>query len=63
MTTAELKKLSTEEVGTQYHNLKTELLDLKRKHRLSPLENPMRIAVLRKDVARLATEMTQRSKN
>jgi len=30
---------------------------------LSPLENPMRIAALRKDVARLATELTQRSKN
>ena len=63
MTTAELKKLSSEEVGTQYRNLKTELLDLKRKHRLSPLENPMRLTALRKDVARLATELTQRSKN
>lgn len=63
MTTAELKKLSNAEVGTQYQNLKSELLDLKRKHRLSPLENPMRIAALRKEVARLATELTQRSKN
>lgn len=63
MTTAELKKMSTEEVGIRYQSIKTELFDLKRKHRLSPLENPMRIAALRKDVARFATEMTQRSKN
>lgn len=39
MTTAELKKMSTEEVGTRYQSIKTELFDLKRKHRLSPLEN------------------------
>jgi ribosomal protein L29 len=55
--------MTTEEVGTRYQTIKTELFDLKRKHRLSPLENPMRIAALRKDVARFATEMTQRSKN
>jgi ribosomal protein L29 len=35
MTTAELKKMTTEEVGTRYQSIKTELFDLKRKHRLS----------------------------
>ena len=63
MTTAELKKMSAEEVAVEYRTKKTELLEMKRKHRLSPLENPMRLTALRKDVARLATEMTQRSKN
>jgi large subunit ribosomal protein L29 len=63
MTTAELKKMNAEELANQYRTQKTELLDLKRKHRLGPLENPMRLTALRKDVARLATELTQRSKN
>jgi large subunit ribosomal protein L29 len=63
MTTAELKKMSAEEVAVEYRAKKTELLEMKRKHRLSPLENPMRLTAIRKDVARLATEMTQRSKN
>jgi large subunit ribosomal protein L29 len=63
MTTAELKKMSAEEVAVEYRTKKTELLEMKRKHRLSPLENPMRLTAIRKDVARLATEMTQRSKN
>ncbi|MDP4833545.1 MAG: 50S ribosomal protein L29 [Schleiferiaceae bacterium] len=55
--------MNAEELANQYRTQKTELLDLKRKHRLSPLENPMRLTALRKDVARLATELTQRSKN
>jgi large subunit ribosomal protein L29 len=63
MTTAELKKMNAEDLANQYRTHKTELLELKRKHRLSPLENPMRLTALRKDVARLATELTQRSKN
>jgi large subunit ribosomal protein L29 len=40
--------------------MKDELFRMKRTHRMSPLENPMRITAARKLVARLATELVLR---
>lgn len=57
----EIRNLSEEELSKQFHDLKKELEDMKLKNRLSPLENPMRIASTRKIVARLTMEMSNRN--
>jgi large subunit ribosomal protein L29 len=57
----EIRNLSEEELSKQFHDLKKELEDMKLKNRISPLENPMRIASTRKIVARLTMEMSNRN--
>tara|TARA_B100000497_G_C7666209_1_gene401701 strand:- start:937 stop:1128 length:192 start_codon:yes stop_codon:yes gene_type:complete len=57
----EIRNLSEEELSKQFHDLKKELDDMKLKNRISPLENPMRIASTRKIVARLTMEMSNRN--
>ena len=57
----EIRNLSEEELSKQFHDLKNELEDMKFKNRISPLENPMRIASTRKIVARLTIEMSNRN--
>tara|TARA_Y100000385_G_scaffold130733_1_gene136032 strand:+ start:254 stop:439 length:186 start_codon:yes stop_codon:yes gene_type:complete len=57
----EIRNLSEEELSKQFHDLKNELEDMKLKNRISPLENPMRIASTRKIVARLTMEMSNRN--
>mgnify|MGYP001998737061 FL=1 len=57
----EIRNLSEEELSKQFHDLKKELEDMKLKNRISPLENPMRIASVRKIVARLTMEMSNRN--
>jgi large subunit ribosomal protein L29 len=57
----EIRNLSEEELSKQFHDLKKELEEMKLKNRISPLENPMRIASTRKIVARLTMEMSNRN--
>lgn len=57
----EIRNLSEEELLKQFHDLKKELEDMKLKNRITPLENPMRIASTRKIVARLTMEMSNRN--
>jgi large subunit ribosomal protein L29 len=57
----EIRNLSQEELSKQFSALSKELADMKMKNRISPLENPMRIASTRKIVARLTMEMSNRN--
>jgi large subunit ribosomal protein L29 len=57
----EIRNLSQEELSKQFTALSKELSDMKMKNRISPLENPMRIASTRKIVARLTMEMSNRN--
>ncbi|MDG1881242.1 MAG: 50S ribosomal protein L29 [Schleiferiaceae bacterium] len=57
----EIRNLSQEELSKQFNALSKELADMKMKNRISPLENPMRIASTRKIVARLTMEMSNRN--
>ena len=57
----EIRNLSEEELSKQFHDLKKELEDMKLKNRISPLENPMRIASVGKIVERLAMDMSNRN--
>ena len=57
-----IREMTTEEVQDALLNA-TEALDkMRMQHTISPLENPMVIKEKRKEVARLKTELTTRSK-
>jgi len=57
----EIRNLSQEELSKQFSALSKGLADMKMKNRITPLENPMRIASTRKIVARLTMEMSNRN--
>jgi large subunit ribosomal protein L29 len=57
---AELKELTTEELRARLQEDKASLTKFKFGHAVSSLENPLKINALRKDIARLNTELTQR---
>ena len=60
MKQSEIKELSTEDLQEQFVQLKKNYTDLKMAHAISPLETPMQLRGLRRTVARLATELTNR---
>ncbi len=63
METAEIKKLSDAELKEKVASEKSMLTKLKLQHSVSPIENPMRIRVQRKLMARLLTEASVRANN
>jgi len=60
MKNSEISALSTEELVARISEEKTALTKLKFAHAVSAIENPIRIQNVRKDVARLNTELTKR---
>jgi large subunit ribosomal protein L29 len=60
MKSSEISALSTEELNTRLSEEKTNLTKLKFAHAVSAIENPIRIKNVRKEVARLNTELTKR---
>jgi large subunit ribosomal protein L29 len=53
-------ELTTEELVARISEERTSLTKLKFAHAVSAIENPMRITKVRKDIARLNTELTKR---
>lgn len=60
MKTSEILELSTEEIVARISEEKANLTKLKFAHTVSAIENPSRISKVRKDIARLNTELTKR---
>ena len=60
MKNSEILELSTEEVVARINEEKANLTKLKFAHAVSAIENPTRINKVRKDIARLNTELTKR---
>lgn len=60
MKTREIKELSVKELQERLTNDKEVLSRLKINHAISPLDNPMQIRDVRKQVARIATELQLR---
>ena len=60
MKNSEILDLSTEELVARIGEEKANLTKLKFAHAVSAIENPTRITKVRKDVARLTTELTKR---
>lgn len=56
----EVLKLSQEELDAKLQELKEELLNLRFQHTINQLDNPMRLGHVRKDIARVKTEIRQR---
>jgi len=60
MKNSEIKELTTKEIVERIDTEKDRLTRMKLNHAISPLENPITITGLRKDIARLKTEMRNR---
>jgi len=60
MKQSEIKELSAADLQEKLSSLKKSYTDLKMAHAISPLENPLELRALRKTVARVATELTNR---
>lgn len=60
MKNSEIIELSTEEIVDRITEEKSNLTKLKFAHAVSAIENPSRINKVRKDIARLNTELTKR---
>ena len=58
--TIELKNLSDEDLQNEVAQLSSDLSKLKFDHAVSGIANPLRIPVLRKEVARINTEIRAR---
>jgi large subunit ribosomal protein L29 len=57
-----IKDLSIAELQQQINDAERELQRLKFAHGLSPIENPLQIRTLRRQVARLLTALTSKQK-
>jgi len=60
MKNSEILELSTEELVAKIGEERANLTKLKFAHAVSAIENPTRITKVRKEVARLTTELTKR---
>ena len=60
MKQSEVKELSVAELQEELAKAKKAYTDLKMAHAISPLENPIQLRSIRRSIARMATELTQR---
>lgn len=60
MKQSEIKELSVEELNEKLSAFSKELGSLKMTHAISPLENPSQLRSIRRSIARINTEITQR---
>ena len=60
MKQSEVKGLSVAELSQKLSELKETYSELKMAHAISPIENPLTIRSLRRDIARVASELTRR---
>ncbi len=63
MKNSEIKALSVEELNTTLASEQAQLQRFKFAHAISSIENPMKIRSTRKQVAKLATEISLRKSN
>ena len=57
----EIAKLTIEDLNSRLIDFKNQYVSLKLTHKMAPIENPLRIKEMRKLIARLSTELTNRS--
>lgn len=60
MKTSEIKELTIEEIIEKIETERGELVRLELNHSISPLENPLQIRSLRKNIARMQTILQQK---
>jgi large subunit ribosomal protein L29 len=60
MKQSEVKELSVAELQEKLGETKKSYADLKLSHAITPLENPVQLRAIRRTIARIATELTNR---
>jgi len=60
MKQSEVKGLTTAELQEKLGETKKSYADLKMAHAISPLENPLQLRTIRRTIARITTEITNR---
>ncbi|WMW77457.1 50S ribosomal protein L29 [Flavobacterium sp. 20NA77.7] len=60
MKKSELSNLSVAELQNKLGELKKSYMELKMAHTISPIANPLQLRTLRREVARVATEISKR---
>jgi len=55
----EVRKMSSAELETKLQDLKKDLFQLRLQHATNQLDNPIRIAEVKKDIARVKTMLRQ----
>ena len=63
MKAKEIKSLSTEELTKKLDELKKDLFMLRMQHATTQLDNPMRLAAVKKDIARIKTIIREKETN
>ena len=63
MKIAEIKELATAELKERIEADVTRYAQMKLNHAISPLENPMQLKSLRRDIARMKSELRSRELN
>jgi large subunit ribosomal protein L29 len=57
----ELREMTVEELGTKRREIRHEMLNMRIQQQSGQLENPSRIKLLRKDVAKIETIISERA--
>ena len=63
MKAKELKNLSVEKLEEKLQDLKKDLFMLRMQHATNQLDNPMQIAAVKKDIARIKTIIREKETN
>ena len=61
MKAAELKTMTSAELDAKLKELKAELFNLRFQHAINQLDNPHKIADVKKDIARVKTILTEKN--
>jgi large subunit ribosomal protein L29 len=61
MKTAEIRNLSVQELENKLKELKEELFNLRFQHTINQLENPHKIADVKKEIARVKTVLNEKN--
>ena len=61
MKAIDIRKMSAEELENQLKELKSELFNLRFQHAINQLENPHKIADVKKDIARVMTILHEKN--
>ena len=57
MKASEIRELSDKELGEKLRDLKAELFNLRFQHAINQLDNPKRLSDVKKDIARVKTQI------
>jgi len=60
MKASEIREMKPEELDKKLSELKEELFNLRFQHAINQLDNPLRIPLVKKDIARIMTILSER---